>query len=186
MRTLHPPTLPVALLVTMLAGAGARATTVDLPSLEQLVRQSEVVARVRVLEQRVEGGVGGAAAGRASTWTTLLVTDALAGATVGERLVLYQPGDATTNLGGMVGQPVYRVGQDVVLFLARATVRGRDAVIHRGLGYGVYDVGVDGALLERAADVARVPSPAGALPARFPSLTALGDAVRRARAVPAP
>ncbi|OGQ25966.1 MAG: hypothetical protein A2138_00735 [Deltaproteobacteria bacterium RBG_16_71_12] len=186
MSTRYPAALRAALLVAALGSGGARATTVELPSFDELVRRSEVIARVRVIEQRVERPVAGAAAGRARTWTTLVVTDALAGAVVAERLVLFQPGDASTNAAGVVGQPVHRVGDDVVLFLARVRVHGRDAVIHRGLGYGIYDVGVDGVLVERAADVARVPSSAGSLPARLPSLTALHDAVRKARMVRTP
>ncbi|MBI1945231.1 MAG: hypothetical protein HYS27_06020 [Deltaproteobacteria bacterium] len=188
MPRLHRLAFPATALAALLAlaeASPARATTVDLPSLDELCRASEVVARVRVLEQQVEHA-GHGQRGRARTWTTLVVVDAVAGATTGERLVLYQPGDAATGEGGVLGQPRHRPGDDVVVFLARARVGGRDAVIHRGLGYGLYDVGVDGALNERAADVARVPSAAGPLPARWSSTATLRDAVLRARSAVRP
>lgn len=174
------PATALAALLALAGASPANATTVDLPSLDELCRRSEVIARVRVLEQQVEHA-GPGQRGRARSWTTLVVLDAVAGATAGERLVLYQPGDGTSGAGGVLGQPRHRPGDDVVVFLARARVRGRDVVIHRGLGYGVYDVDADGALSERAADVARVPSPAGPLPARWSSVATLRDAVLRSR-----
>lgn len=162
---------------SVVAGPMAHATTVDLPAPDDLLGRTEVIARVRVVDQSVDVDKSG----RARTWSTLVVQEAVAGATVGERLVLYQPGDAGGARGGLLGQARHRVGDDVVLFLARARVFGRSAVVHRGLGYGVYDVAVDGALVQRQSEVALVVAPAGPPPARFPSLFALVGAVRAAR-----
>ncbi len=170
-------TLRLALIAAALAaGPAALATTVDVPAPDDLLGRTGVIARVRVVRQDVELDERG----RARSWSTLEVVEAVAGARTGERLALYQPGDADGRRGGVLGQARHQVGDDVVLFLERARVFGRSAVIHRGLGYGVYDVDADGALRERAADVARVTA-AGTLPSRYPSLAALAAAVRAAR-----
>ncbi len=168
----------LALLVTaVVAGPAAWATTVELPAPDELLAGTELIARVRVVDQQVELDERG----RARTWSTLQVVEAATGAGVGKRLLLYQPGDPQGDRGGIIGQARHRVGDEVVLFLARARVFGTHAVVHRGLGYGVYDVRADGTLVERHSDVARVVAAAGVLPARFPSFAALALEVRAAQ-----
>lgn len=166
--------LRAALALVALGASAAAATVVELPTFAQAIERADVIARVRVSAQQVEQGKDG----RLRTWTTLIVVDAVAGASIGEQLTLYQPGGAPGDKDrGVGGLPVHRLGDDVVLFLARVRVVGRAAVIHRGVGYGVYDVTGSGALVERRSDVARISPNGDALPTHFPSLAALRAAV---------
>lgn len=104
--------------VLMIAAVAAQATTIILPTDEQLIAKSPFIVDATVLQS-----VPADRNGRIWTETTLLVTRALKGDAAGE-IIVGEPGGAIGNrITKIFGAPQYVAGEHVLAFLAK-TPRG--------------------------------------------------------------
>src|SRR5688500_1183326 len=103
-----------ALLVSLVVGSIAFATTVRKFSLSELAAHSRsiVVARVISTESRWDER-------EIYTYTTIQVTDGLKGARKGQSIVLRQLGGQVGDIASIVpGMPAFKAGEEAVLFLS--------------------------------------------------------------------
>jgi len=126
--TFHAGALAISLALLAAPSGPARGATVLRLSFEELTGRSDAVVRGRVVGSTPKMN---AAAGRISTFTEVEVTEAIKG-TPGKRLTVRQPGGEVGGIGQAVaGAARFAPGEEVVLFLQRAT---DDATVFHVLG----------------------------------------------------
>ena len=132
----------LALFLAVALPGVAHATVLVQLSTRQLAEQAEIVARGKVLSQRVVSE-----AGRLWTESTVRVEQRLKGtARRGQSLILRQPGGELGRLGMRVaGVARFRVGEEVLVFAQRA------GAVHIPLGMcqGKFEIRRDRSGLER-------------------------------------
>lgn len=164
-------------LALVLAAPLAHASVVEPLSVPEMARRAPVIvhAVVGAAEVREERG-------RLVTYTPLRVVEAFKGARRGSTLLLFQPGGQRGGrTSGVVGQPRYRAGEEIVVFLAPHRRGELDVVVHLSLGQGVFDVGPTGTVRERTdAEVGMLDAGGRARPLAsraFPSIAAFRAAL---------
>jgi hypothetical protein len=144
--------LVTSLIASMVLTSPARATSVQVLSLEEMAERATVIVEATVVDVRVEHE-----GTRAATYTTLRVDDAIEGSARNELLVIFQPGAHPRETGGdvrwLMGHRAYRVGERVMFFGVRHRRAGIDVVVHLTLGYGTFDVAADDSVREVVLDV---------------------------------
>jgi len=175
--------LSYGLLVLSAVATPAEATVVRVPPLEQMARESDVIAEVVVGEQRVvrEGN-------RTITYTQVIVRDGVVGAKAGQTLEVFQVGgDWEGKTSWIIGAHRFLKGEELVLFGVWHP-KGGLVVAPYGIGHGLFRVvpDVSGAkAVEIIGDVVAVDASGqaqgGAPAARtFSSVEGLKAAVRAA------
>lgn len=164
--------LTFGLCALALQAPSAHATVVEIHSLSDMSRRSDVIVHARVGEQRVVREEG-----RIITLTEVEVIDAWKGAKAGQVLTIYQVGGSLDGVRAWIeGAHAYVPGEEVVLF----AMNHRDRIVSYGVGVGKFRVEFDGAFRRVVEDIhgvvewkrdldgsARMSEPA---PRTFPSL----------------
>jgi hypothetical protein len=185
--------LVVAAVAASALAIPAAATVVLVPELPELAQKSDVIVHAVVTDQQVREEDG-----HVLTETTLLVSDPLKGAKANETLRIVQIGGTLNNrVSWIAGAHRFKKGEEMVLFAARWSKHGPDAIIPFGVGYGVFDIVEQPSgelqVLERIGDIESVKRDAkGHLvanprtPRTWVSLSAFKDEIRGLLAAPAP
>lgn len=179
------------LFVALLAGSPALASTVVPLSLAGLTARSDRVIEGRVISVRYAKGP---VLSPVVTFTTIRVTRDLAGSGA-QSVVVHQLGGLRRGLRSrVVGDPIFHVGEDVVLFLRREPGQSRYVltalgqatfrieVVH-GRKLAVRDLGGVSFVAPKGTKAARLAGQTTARPVRRLSLRALAQAVRDAAQV---
>ena len=160
---MRSPSILCLAAVLLTAATAARATSVQVLSLEEMAERATVIVEATVVDVRVEHE-----GARASTYTTIRVDDAIEGSARGELLVIFQPGIRPSRSDGepqglslgtrevrwLMGHRAYRVGERVMFFGVRHRRDHLDVVVHLTLGYGTFDVdAATGSVRELVLDV---------------------------------
>jgi hypothetical protein len=135
MRSSH-----VLLLAAFLfASAGANATVVAVPSLDEMAVASSVIAEVVVGEAQVTN-----AKGRIVTLTKLHVVRAVKGAQAGDDLQVYQLGGTLDGKDAWIsGAHRFVAGEHLVIFAMPSLHKGElgnNTVVPYGIGFGVFQI----------------------------------------------
>jgi hypothetical protein len=144
MRTTVVLALALCLAVPLMSlpAQPAEASTVEAMSLSEMARAADVIVVARVEEQRSRYD----AQGRIVTDVTLRVEDSLLGGlAVGSTTSVLRLGGVVGDLGLRVeGEAVYQMGESIVLFARRVTMRDGDALRPVGMAQGVLPLAVRG------------------------------------------
>lgn len=153
-RHLVPLVAAVGLCASVLGARAAHATVVAASTIEQMSAGSDIVARIRVQDQRVvkDGG-------RIVTYTAVEVLDGIKGVATGASLEIFQVGGSLNGRSAwIVGAHRFTKGEDLVFFGVRHP-RGINLYVPWGIGVGLFEVKEDvsgTAVVELIGDVALV------------------------------